>query len=236
MNDQNQSKFKKWAGWCALIASLAYLTTVIVPSLGSPAKPENSNEIAEYLAKTSDNVVSSYIYGFGGILFCVLYIPLCIGVFWLMGRTSSALLGSLAVAIGLGILLPAYVAAMLPAAGLVPAADELGISGNAALFAIYAVVNAAAGIFFTVGSILTLAIGPFLWGVTGLKFGGIAGWLAWTGVITGITGLVWFVWLINSPIVLIILIVNVLASLIFYTALAIALLKASKAEAANASA
>jgi hypothetical protein len=233
VNEQNQSSFMKWSGWCGLIASLAYLTTVIVPSLGSPAKPDNQGEIAEYLTKISDGVLPSYIYGYGGIVFCVMYIPLCIATFWLLGRTSLSLLGSLAIAIGLGILLPAYVAAMLPATGLVPASDQLGVGGNESLYAIFAVAGAAGAIFFTVGSILTLAIGPFLWGLTGLRSGGISRWLAWVGIITGVTGLIWFVWLLQGPIVFGVLLINVVLSLVFYTAVAIALLKAAKTQPAN---
>jgi hypothetical protein len=233
VNEQNQSSFMKSAGWCGLIASLAFLTTVMVPTLGAPTKPDNQGEIAEYLAKISDGVLPSYIYGYGGILFCVLYIPLCIATFWLLGRTSLSLLGSLAIAIGLGILVPAYVAAMLPATGLVPATDQLGLGGNDSLYAIFAVVDAAAGIFFTVGSILTLAIGPFLWGLTGLRSGGISRWLAWVGITTGITGLIWFVWLLQGPIVLFVLLINVVLSLVFYTAVAIALLKSAKTQPAD---
>ena len=78
-------------------------------------------------------------------------------------------------------------------------------------------VDSAAGLFFTAGSILTLCIGPFLWGVTGLKTGNIAKWVSWTGIITGITGLIWIVWLITSPVVLIILLI-VLGNIGFFLA------------------
>jgi hypothetical protein len=43
------------------------------------------------------------------------------------------------------------------------------------------------------------------------------------GVITGLTGMIWFVWLINSSLVGIVLIANVVLSLVFFAGASIVL-------------
>ena len=76
----------------------------------------------------------------------------------------------------------------------------------------------AAELFFTVGSLLSLAFGPFLWGVAWLRSMDTSRWLGWTAILTGLTGLVWFVWLLDTDIALLgfLLIANVLVSFVLF--------------------
>lgn len=226
-------RFAKWAGWSGLVASLAYLATVLVVNLtASVDELSGPGDMIRYLSDSADQASVSISYGVAGILFCVLYVPMCAGIHRRFGRTSRSWFGTAAVAVGLGILLPAYVIALLVPFGMAPVAEELGGASAEALYSINEVADAASLVFFTAGSVLTLAVGPFLWAREILQVGGYARWLGWTGLITAATGLVWFVWYLESPILLIVLIVNVLASLVFFFGVSAGLVRHPEAVAA----
>lgn len=158
-----------------------------------------------------------------GIALVVLYIPMSVGVYRLLERSTTAWYGTTAVVFGLAVLLPAYLVNLLPPLAFVPLAGELGTIGGEVLYADYSVARIAAELFFTVGSVLSLAVGPFLWGLAWMRPIGSSRWIGWTALITGVTGLVWFVWLIESSVVSTTLIVNVLMSLVFFAAASVAL-------------
>lgn len=134
-------------------------------------------------------------------------------------KSNTLWYGALAIVIGLAVLFPAYVINLLAPTALV-AMSTAGI-GAETLLAHYEVARTLAEIFFSVGSILSLGFGPFLLGFEWLSRS--RGFLGWTGVLTGVTGMVWFVWLVDSGVIGIVLIVNVLASLVFFTAVSVAL-------------
>lgn len=49
-------------------------------------------------------------------------------------------------------------------------------------------VRIAAELFFTVGSMLSLAVGPVLWGLAWMLTMGSSRWIGRTALITGVTG------------------------------------------------
>ena len=62
---------------------------------------------------------------------------------------------------------------------------ELRAIGVEVLYADYSIVRIAAELFFTVGSVLSLAVGPFLWGLAWMRTMGMSRWIGWTAFITG---------------------------------------------------
>lgn len=230
--NNDRLRYLKWSGWSGLLASAAFLTTVLVSNLvtSGTEPPAGPSDMVRYFSDISENPAGFVAYGTAGIVLSILYIPMSFGVYRMLQRTTIAWFGTAAVVIGLGILLPAYVTNILLANGLAPAAAEVGEAGNAPLFVVYEFASSAAAVFFTVGSILTLAIGPGLWAVEALKSRVLSTWLAWTGVVVGVSGLVWFVWFVSSPLVLIALIVNGLASLILFTGLSATLVSTASGQ------
>lgn len=75
------------------------------------------------------------------------------------------------------------------------------------------------------GSVLTLSVAPLLWAIAGRRTGALSTWLNRTGLAVGIIGLVWFVFFFETPIILVVLVVNVVASLVFFIALSRLLIK-----------
>lgn len=230
---EDAARFSKWAGWSGLVATLAFLATVLVVNL-TPSIDELSGpgDMLRYLSDSSEQTAVSITYGVAGILFCVLYVPMCAGVNRRFGKTSRSWFGAAAIGVGLGILLPAYVINLLVPLGMVPVAEDLGGASAEALYSINQVADAASLVFFTAGSLLTLAVGPFLWAREILRSGSYARWIGWTGLVTAISGLVWFVWFLDSPVLLIVLIVNVLASLVFFSGVSAGLVRHPEAVAA----
>lgn len=222
-------RFSKWAGWSGLIASVAFLATVLVvnltPSVDGASGP---GDMVRYLSDMSEQDAVTITYGVAGILFCVLYVPMCAAINRRLGKTSRSWFGAAAIAVGLGILLPAYVINLLVPLGMAPVAEELGGASAETLYSIHEIAEAASLVFFTAGSVLTLAVGPFLWAREILQAGGFARWLGWTGLVTALSGLVWLVWFLDSPALLIVLIVNVLASLVFFFGVSAGLLRDPK--------
>lgn len=220
-------RFSKWAGWNGLIASIAFIGTVVVANVWKNVieQPSGPSDITRFLGEVSDNSAAFIVYGVCGIVLSVLYIPMSFGVHRRLNRSSRSWFGTAMMVIGLGILLAAYVITLLQPASLAPLAEELGEAGAETIYVINDVATVASLVVVTVGSVLTLAIGPYFWGREVLNTGAFSRWLGWTGVFVGVSGLVWFVWYLEIVPLLPVLIANVLASLVFYTGLSLALLR-----------
>ena len=213
-----------------MVASAAFLATVLIVQLwtGGVDGPVDAADMLRYVNDISDVEMGYIAYGVAGIVLSIVFIPMCFGVHRKLGRSTRAWFGTVAVVVGLSILLPAYVIALLPAVGMVPAAETLGVAGAEALFAINDMAGAASVVFFTVGSLLTLSFGPLLWATESLSNRTFSRGISWVGVVTGVTGFVWFVWFLDSPVLLLLLIVNVLASLVYFAGISISMLRSTR--------
>lgn len=220
--------FLRWAGWSGLVGTISFIVTIVMTT-GGVTSPDGPGEMTRYLADVTADGWLQYVYGVAGAVLVVLYIPMAAGLHRLLGRTTASWHGTAAVVFGLAVLLPAYLINVLPAFSFASLAGELGTAGSEALYADYAVARAAAELFFTVGSVLSLAVGPLLWGAAWLRSSTPGRWIGWAGVITGVTGVVWFVWLVENPLFGAVLIVNVLMSLVFFTGASVTLVTQGRA-------
>lgn len=228
VGESKDGTFLKWAGWSGLVATIAFLVTVLM-TFSAVSGPEGPADMTRFLDDVAEAGTLEYVYGVAGIVLAVLYIPMAIGTYLLLRRTVAAWFGSVAVAFGLAVLLPAYVINLLAPFGLVPLAAELGGAGSEALYANYEVARVMAELFFTVGSLLTLGFGPLLWGVAWLRSELASRWVGWAAVATGVTGMVWFVWLIDNAAAGYVLIVNVLVSLVLFAGVSVILVRQGRA-------
>lgn len=214
-------RFMTWAGWSGLVASAAYIMTIVATNLlGSVEPSDGPDDIIRYLQDVGDNSIRSYVYGIAGIVMSILFIPYGVAVYSKLHRGAAAGFGSLAMVVGLVMLVPAYAVSILEASALASAATDLGAGSADTMYALLQAGDVTAGISFTVGSVLTLCLAPLLWAIDGRRSGALPTWLNRTGLLVGVTGLVWFVWLYENPVLLIVLLVNVVASLVFFIALA----------------
>lgn len=228
--EQRRRSFLRWAGWTGLLGTAAFMVTIVMTT-GGVASPGGPTDIIRYLDDVSSNGSIEYVYGIAGIVLVFLYVPMAVGIYRLMAESIAGWYGTMAVVLGLLVLLPAYVINLFAPFVFVPLSGELGASGADVLYADYSVARAAAELFFTVGSLLTLSIGPFMWGAGWLRSRLSGRWLGWVGVLTGLTGLVWFVWLMENGVISSVLIVNVVLSLIFFAGASIALVSVSRRRA-----
>jgi hypothetical protein len=223
---ESNARLDKWAGWLGLLATAAFLATIGVTSANSSiVLPDGPADILSYLAEVAEGATGFYVYGIAGLILTVLYVPMAFGVYRLLSKSALGWLGTAALVIGLAILFPAYLVSILNVGALAPAAELVGVGGADGLYTVYTFAAVAASVLFTVGSVLTLSVGPFLWGIEGLRGSAFARWLAWTGVVTGLSGLVWFIWTIDNPVILSVLTVNVLGALVLFTGLSVRLLR-----------
>lgn len=222
--DRTQGRlFLKAAGWSGLVATLAFIVTIVMSSVGSVAGPESPDDILRFATETADAGSTQYFYGVAGLVMVLLYIPMSIGLYRHLRRSTTAWYGTVAVVAGLGILLPAYIINLLGPTVFAPLADELGSSSAAMLYVDYEIARVMAELFFTVGSVLTLAFGPFLWGLAWFEAKESSRWLGWVGLLTGITGAVWFVWLVDNSAFGYVLILNVVLSLVLFAGVSVVL-------------
>ena len=225
--ESEHRRFMTWAGWSGLAASIAYITTIVATNLLGSVEPyDGPQDVGRYLEEVGDDVVRYYVYGIAGIVMCVLFTPFAIAVYSKLRRGAAAGLGSLAMIVGLMMLVPGYAVSILEAAALAPVATELGADANGAIYATAEAGEAIAAIFFSLGSVLTLCFAPLLWAIDGRRQNALPSWLIGTGVVVGVTGLVWFVWFHETPIILVALLLNLVASLVFFIPLARRLLEA----------
>lgn len=210
--------FSAWSGWCGLVATAAFVVTIVAGSASGAPAPEGPGEILGFLDEVSQTPATWYAYGVAGIALTVLYIPMAVAVHRLLASSTASWFASTAVVVGLAALFPAYVVNVLVPAGLAPAAGVLGEGGAGTLYGIHAYADAAAEVCFAVGSVLSLGVGPLLWGVGWLRSVGAHRWLGWAQLITGATGMVWFVWLLaDSVVVTVLLAVNGICALVVFT-------------------
>lgn len=224
----HRESFLRWAGWSGLIGTLAFIVTIVMTT-GGVADPDGPGDMARFLADISDGGALSYVYGVAGAVLVVIYIPMAVGVYRLLDRSTMAWHGTAAMVFGLAVLLPAYLINLLPAQSFAPLAAELGGGSGEILYADYSIARSAAELFFTVGSVLSLAVGPLLWGIEWLRSMGSSRWLGWFGVVTGVTGMVWLVWLVDNAVFGYLLMANVLASLVLFTGVSVVLLSRGRA-------
>lgn len=223
-----QRSFSTWAGISGLLATVAFIATIGLANLSSVTAPDGPEGMLAYLESVDGAAWSIYAYGIAGIILCIAYVPLAIGAYRLLGRSTGAWYGTASILVGLAVLLPAYVLNMLAPAGLSDVVDVTGAAGATPLYVTYAAAISLGELFFTVGSLLTLCIGPLLWGLMWLRSLEVFRWVGWLGILTAITGAVWFVWLVDSPVIAITLMVNVLLSLGMFIGVSIALLAGSR--------
>lgn len=223
-----QGSFSTWAGISGLVATLAFIATIGIANLSSVTAPTGPGEMLAYLESVAGAPWPIYGYGIAGVVLCIAYMPMAIGAYRLLGRSTGAWYGTAAIVVGLVVLFPAYVLNMLAPAGLSEAAEVTGAAGSHALYVTYAAATSLGELFFTVGSVLTLCIGPLLWGFLWVRSLNRFRSVGWLGLLTGITGAVWFVWLVDSPAIAITLMGNVLLSLGLFIGVSIALLADSR--------
>lgn len=209
--------FLRWAGYSGVLASLAFLINGIVANVSGVEAPADAGDIVAYLQDVAQAAWSSYAYGFTGIALVVLYVPMAVGVNRLLGRTPAAWFGTAAVIGGLAVLFPAYVISIAEASGLAPAAAGVGGTGAEALYVTYSYAGAAADVFFAVGSVLSLGFGPLLWAIEWVRSRAARRWLGWAGLVVGVTGMVWLTLGVANPVLTLLVVVNVLVSLVFFT-------------------
>ena len=222
----DEPRFFRWSGWSGVIATTLFLVTVAATFAGGPARPDGPGEVLAYLSEVGASPAQSLVYGIAGIAFCVIYVPMLFGAHRLLGGNVPVWFGTAGLVAGMALLLPAYIVVTLEP-GIGDVASRLGAGGADAAYVMYGTLSQANLVFFTVGSLLTLCFGPLLWSVESLRNGSIARWLSWTGILTGVSGLVWFVWFSENGLVMAVLIVNVVASIVYFFGLSAALVRRS---------
>jgi len=223
---QNRS-FANLAGWCGLAGSIAYLTTVLATSLlGSAESYTGPDDIVRYLDDVGEASYRGFVYGIAGIVMSILFMPFGVAMYRRLHSRALAGLGSLAMVVGLALLIPAYVISILEVTALTSAGNELGARGSEALYMVEEAAAAVQVVFFTAGSILTLCVAPLLWAIEGRRTGVLSTRLSQTGFLVALSGLVWFIWFVESPAILVVLLINVIASLVYFVVLSRQLISA----------
>jgi len=211
-------------GLYGLAASAAFLTTGVLTSvIGGIEAPENVADMDRYLAEVGDAPIGFILYALAGLALCVLYIPMCRAITNLLLDRRAARAGTTSVIAGLVILVPAYVIAAVASVGLVNRHDAG--TGTEKLFDAFEVMSTAAEVAFGLGSLLSLGVGPFLWGMAGRAGREIPRWLSSLAIAIGVSGLVWAIPPSARP--ALIVMVNVLGSLVLFVALSRRLIKAA---------
>lgn len=210
-------------GIYGLAASAAYLATgVLTGIIGGIEPPESAADMDRYLAEVRDAPLGFVLFAIAGIALCVLYVPMSRAVTSLLGARRTASAGTTSVIAGLIILVPAYVIAAAGSVGLVNRQDAG--TGTETLFDAHELMSTAAEVSFGLGSLLSLGVGPFLWGLAARTGRDIPRRVSGLAIVVGMTGLVWAVppSVRPDPVVLI----NVLGSLVLFVALSRRLLRA----------
>jgi hypothetical protein len=209
-------------GIYGLAASAAYLATGVLTSvIGGIEPPENVADMDRYLSEVSDAPLGFFLYAIAGLALCVLYIPMSRAITDLLAARRTARAGTTSVVAGLVILIPAYVIAAIGSVGLVNRHDAG--SDTDTLFDVHELVSTAAEVSFSVGSLLSLGVGPLLWGLAGRTGREIPRWLSRLAIVVGLLGLVWIIPPGVRPDLVVL--ANVLGSLVLFVALSLRLLR-----------
>ena len=122
--------------------------------------------------------------------------------------------------------MPAYVLSVVATVGL-SAADSGWGTSHELLHDLHGATTVGITVSFAVGSLLSLGIGPLLWGLAGRDCGLVSQRLARLLIVVGVTGLVWAV-PVEHPVALVLIMVNVLGALVAFVALSLALIRGGR--------
>ena len=222
----SDARSRRRAGIAGLVASVAFVTTGVLTSSGTAVdEPDTASDIGRYLGDVDDNIVALGIYGLAGVILCGFYIVMSRAMTAHLGGDRPATLGTRATIWGLITLVPAYLLHLGVTGGLSVLESQSDIS-DATLLDMHDGALVAIAVSFAVGSLLSLGVGPLLWGLSGRANRTVATWLSRLLVVVGATGLVWAV-PIEHPVVFIVTMVNVLGALVAFVALSWSLIRAS---------
>ena len=213
------------AGIAGLIASAAFITTGVLNSTGTAVEgPATAADVGRYLDAVNATMVPLVLAGLAGLTLCVFYIVMSRGVTAHLGGDRRAAVGTRITVWGLVALVPAYVLHLAVTGGFT-IMDAHGDVSDARLLQLHDAAQLGITVSFAVGSLLSLGLGPLLWGLSGRANGKIPASLGRLLIAVGCTGIVWAA-PVETPVVFMLIMVNVLASLVAFIALSRALLKA----------
>ena len=213
------------AGWFGLAGSVAYLTTGVLANSGAAVdEPDSVADVGRYLDEI-DAVTGTHVaYGLAGVALCLLFVPMARATTGLLGGTANARRGTLALIAGLLALIPAYLMNIVASAGVVALSERTDLT-DARLLDVLDAAALVSTVSFAVGSFLSLGVGPFLWARAAGGNRAVPRWLGRLFVVVGVTGAVWL--LPTGGLLFVPLMVNVLGSLVAYTALSVVLVRRS---------
>lgn len=221
--DANDRSTLRWGGLYGLAASAAFLMSGVLTSvIGGIEPPESVADMDRYLAEVGEAPIGFVLYAIAGLALCVLYVPMSRAITELLRDRRAARAGTTSVIAGLLILVPAYVIAVA-SVGLVNRHDAG--TDTETLFDAYEFLSTAAEFSFGLGSLLSLGVGPLLWGLAGRAGREIPRSLSGLAIVIGVSGLVWAIPPSVRP--ALIVMVNVLGSLVLFVALSRRLVKAA---------
>lgn len=221
--DRSERSLRR-GGIYGLAASAAYLASGVMTSLvGGIEPPESVADMDRYLADVGDAQAGFVLYAIAGLALCALYVPMSRAVTVLLDSRRLARAGTASVIAGLVILVPAYMISAVGSVGLVNRHDAG--TDTETLFDAHEYMSTAAEVAFGLGSLLSLGVGPFLWGMAGRAGREIPHWLSSLAIVIGVSGLVWAIPPSARP--ALIVMVNVLGSLVLFVALSRRLIKAA---------
>jgi hypothetical protein len=193
--------FIRTGGWVGILSGLAILVSSLTTAITSSiARPDDSSEVAAFLAEVDSNVYSFHVYGWFGLIGLILAVPFTYGLFLLVRKAlNEAWLGAVFMWAGLIVLFPAYVLALLTATSLSPLFDDLGELAADSIYVVFKSFGGLAALLFLLGSLLTFSIAPGLLSVAWLRTRTSPRWIGWFGVFAGVTGLAWAGLLLEDP-------------------------------------
>ena len=175
-----------------------------------------------YLADVGDAQFGFVLYAIAGLALCALFVPMSRAVTVLLDARRAARAGTMSVIAGLVILVPAYMISAVGSVGLVNRHDAG--SDTAALFDAYEIMSTVGEFLFGVGSLLSLGVGPFLWGLAGWSGREISRRLSGLAMVVGVLRLSALSTVGAQPVLVVM--ANVLGSLVLFVALSRRLLRA----------
>ena len=217
---------KRRAGIAGLVASAAFVATGVLNSTGTAVEaPDAPSDIGRYVDDVDASMIPLGLYGVAGLALCFFYIVMSRAVTAHVGGDRRAAAGTAATIRGLVALVPAYLLHLAVTGGFSILHSQSNIS-DAGLLDLHDAAHVGIAVSFAVGSLLSLGIGPLLWGLSGRAHDTIPAWLSRLLIAVGCAGLVWAI-PVENPVVFAVVMVNVLGALVAFIALSRSLLKAS---------